>query len=514
MSEVQCTCQAETAALRAELAAFRALLPEVQALRKALEEERALRKKLEIEVAALRKALYGKKSEKLPGVKEALRKGRRPDPQETQKKRQDRAAASQEACVEEHENKLVPAEERICPACHKEAKSISFETSSTLLEYVPGYFRRRVVHRETVACSCGEYICTASPPPRILGQSKYGPGFVAHIITSKLLDSMPVYRMEKRFKRMGIPLARSTMNDLLHKAGDELEPIFKRMLELITKERVVQADETTLPVMAPKKTRRGYVWTFRSRLRLGGDGDDEDSGKEVSLIAYRYSKTRSSETPKALLGGTKGVLVVDGYTGYNAVTDVDGRTRSACLAHVRRKFFDASAEQPELMSEVLGLILDVYRVEHDAIERGIVRTKAHAELRDTAGRVAMDAFKVWLDKHKDAHPPKSTRVGNAIRYALDNWKHLVVFLDDVQVPVDNNASERALRPIAKGRDNWMFAGNDRAAERLTILLSLVATCEANGVNPEDYLSDVLTRTDTHLAKDIDNLLPHRWEPAA
>ena len=215
-----------------------------------------------------------------------------------------------------------------------------------------------------------------------------------------------------------------------------------------------------------------------------------------------------------ILGNTKGVLVAFGYIGDNKVTSVDGRTRAACMAHVRRKFFDARAENSTAADEALALILDVYRVEHDAMERGIVRTDAHAKLRQTKGREAMDALHRWLVENEERYPPRSSLLGKAIRHALTNWERLCVFLDDVNVPVDNNASERAFWPIAKGRDNWLFAGNDDAAEQLACLLGIYATCEANGVNPKAYLADVLSRLATHPAKDIDDLLPHRWTPLA
>lgn len=461
---------------------------------------------LEAELAQLKKALLGPKSERMPPPAAELKKGKKADPRQTKARRAAKAKEREEACVEEHEESLVPDEQRMCPSCGDEAKAISQNKTSTVIDYVSGYFRRRVVHRETVACACGEYIQTAPPPPRVLGQSKYGAGFISHLVVSKLLDSLPVYRMEKRFKRMGIPMPRSTMNSLVLRAGDELMILHRRSLQLIAEQGVVLADETSLPVQDKKKCKRGFVWTFSARMQLG----DEDGDGPV-LIAHRYSKDRSGRTPSEILGGTTGVLVVDGYTGYNAVSQVDGRTRAACLAHVRRKFFDARSGFEQAADAALRLILDVYRVEHDAMERGIVRTDEHAELRRTRGRAAMETFHAWLLANEPAHPPRSS-LGKAIRHALKNWERLCVFLDDVNVPVDNNVSERALRPVAKGRDNWLFAGNDEAAERLMALLGLCTTCEALGINPEAYLADVLGRVADHPVADIDLLLPHRWAP--
>lgn len=462
--------------------------------------------RLQADVAQLKKTLLGPKSERMPTPTESLRTGTKADPATTAARRKANGQVREEACTEEHEESLVPADQRACPACGEQAVPIKADKTSTIVEYVPGHFQRRIVHRETVACRCGDYVKTAPAPDRVLGQSKYGAGFVSHLVVSKLLDSMPIYRLEKRFKRLGIPMARSTMNDLLHRAAFELEPIHRRLLEVVAQQHVVLADETSLPVLAKKKCKRGFVWTFRTRLQLGGDDDG------AQLIAYRYSNDRSGKTPSEILGGTDGVLVVDGFTGYNRVTDVDGRTRAACLAHVRRKFFDARAGNERLADQALELILDVYRVEHEALRRGIVRTEEHAELRRTQGRAAMTALHSWLKANEEKYPPRSSALGNAIRYALNNWERLCVFLDDIEVPPDNNASEASLRPIAKGRDNWLFAGNDDAAERLVQLLGLCATCEANDINPEEYLADVLARLTTHPAKDIDDLLPHRWRP--
>lgn len=459
--------------------------------------------KFAAELAQLKKALLGPKSERMPSPKKAL--GDKADPAQTQANRKAKAKEREEACVEEHEENLVADDERTCPACGNAARSLGSTKTSTVIDYVPGYFRRRVVHRETVACDCGDYIKTAPPPPRVLGQSKYGGGFAAHLVVSKLLDSIPVYRMEKRFKRLGVPMARSTMNALVLRAGEALFPVHDRLEKLVAKQPVVLADETSLPVVQKdkRKCKRGFVWTFNARLQLGDDDED------AVLVTHRYCADRSGQTPAEILGGTTGVLVVDGYTGYNAVTKVDGRTRAACLAHVRRKFFDARSGAPAAAEEALGLILDVYRVEHAALAAGIVRTPEHAKLRATDGREAMDRFAEFLAEHAPKHTPSSA-FGSAIRHARNNWDRLTVFLDDVNVPVDNNASERALRPVAKGRDNWLFAGNDEAAKRLMALLGLCSTCEANGINPELYLADVLARLDTHPMSRVDELLPHRW----
>src|SRR5262249_27371294 len=249
----------------------------------------------------------------------------------------------------------------------------------------------------------------------------YGAGFLAHIAVTKCADAMPLHRLAKQYQRLGIPMSRSTLTDLFHKTAEKLAPMAPRFLQLCRDSEIVQADETSLVMQKP--FRRGFVWTFLT--------DD--------VIAYRFAPNRSGDTPHAVLGGTKGTLVVDAYTGYNRVTDVDGRSRSACLAHVRRKFFEALTSQPVEARKALELILDIYRVEHEAKKRGIVRTPAHLELRQSRGREAMNAFLVWLEEYKDAFPPKSA-IGQAISYARNRGDTLTRFLEDVRIPLDNNAS--------------------------------------------------------------------------
>ena len=197
-------------------------------------------------------------------------------------------------------------------------------------------------------------------------------------------------------------------------------------------------------------------------------------------------------------------------TGYNKVTQVDGRRRAGCLAHARRKLFAAMEGEPEAR-EALDLIRDVYLVEHVAQERGISGTPEHRVLRQAESAPLMDKLKSWLEARQGLHPPKS-KLGIAIRYALRQWAELTVFLDDPSVPPDNNRSEAALRVVALGRKNFLFVGNEDAGDNIAGLYSLVATCEANGVNPIEYLRDVLLRISTHPADRIDELLPDRWNP--
>ena len=447
---------------------------------------------------SLERRVLGPKSEKMPPPASELRRTESKEDAEARRltgleRRRQRAALKQKLRQQIVIHR-VSDEEKSCPKCGGIADALLGEGKrTTVYEYVPGYFVRQEHVQEKLVCRCGQYIATADPPPRALDKSQYGPGFIAHLIVMKCADSIPLHRLAKQYQRLGVPMARSTLTDLFHAAGEKLEPLWKRLIAIIAQSDIVQADETSMKMQRPNK--RGFIWTFLA--------DD--------LIAYRFADNRSGETPLQILGGTKGTLVIDGYTGYNRVTDVDGRERAGCIAHVRRKIFDALPTAPVEARQGLELILDVYRVEHEAKARKIVRTPEHLAMRQTRSRAAMDRLHQWLLDEQPKHLPKGP-LGGAISYALNQWDRLLCFLDNVNVPVDNNASESALRVVALGRKNFLFVGDVEGGDHLAVLYSLVATCEARDIDPVAYLKDVIMRVDSHPASRIDELLPHKWSP--
>ncbi|RKG61324.1 IS66 family transposase [Corallococcus sp. CA054B] len=317
------------------------------------------------------------------------------------------------------------------------------------------------------------------------------------MVVSKCADAMPLHRLAQRVERGGVPMSRSTLTDLFHQSASVLLPLSSHLLQAIAASEVVWADETPLRVLDVKKTQRGYLWTFLTQNEAG-----------EWLIGYRFSLGRASTTPKEVLGGTQGALVVDAYTGYNAVTLPEGRSRVGCWAHVRRRFFDALATAPE-SREALDFIRELYRVEAQARDAGLVRTAAHRELRQQQSLPVLMALRAWLETQAPRHLPKGP-MGQALSYALKQWEALTRFSSDERLPLDNNRSEAALRKAALGRKNFLFVGHEAAGENLAGLYALVATCEANGVNPEAYLADVLLRVQTHPHSRIGELLPHEW----
>ena len=452
---------------------------------------------VESQLALLQRAVFGKKREKLPRIEDALRQvagGTSPPREATLKLRQHKREA-RASLPERLVHHRVPEEARRCPACGSgDLKPLGPGKRTVLYESIPARIERQVHVQETLACRCGEGILTA-PAPKAIEQGQYGPGFLAHVVTAKCCDSLPFYRQAKALARAGVPVARTTLCDLFHQVAAATAPLSERLLTLVREALLVHADETPQRVLDEGKTRRAYVWTFRT---------DE-------LIAYVHSPSRSGTTPEEVLGGTQGYLVVDGYTGYNRVTLPQGRVRVGCWAHVRRKFFEALATAPEAQT-ALDFILELYRIEHAVRDAGQRGSPEHLCARRAQSAAIVQRMAAWMEEQLPRHPPKGP-LGVALRYAQGQWTALTRFLEDAALPLDNNSAERALRAIALGRKNYLFVGHDEAGENLAGLSSLVATCEANGVNPEAYLADVLPRLESHPAARLDALMPHRWRPA-
>jgi transposase len=455
--------------------------------------------KVKHELAQLKKAHIGPKSErsKMPRIPSAPVTA-----EEKLAKRRAQAADRAQTQTVRTEHK-VPVEQRTCPSCGNDRlKPIGAGRTTAVYEFVPARFIRHEHVQEVLRCSCGDYVVTAPGAPKVVEKGRYGASLLAHLAVAKCADHLPLYRLEKDFARRGFPLARSTMNDLLHRASELTQPLWKRLVEQIRTRPVVGADETRLLMQndGTGKPKNGFVWTFVAPDEHG----DQD-------VAYVFAGDRSGETPKRLLGGTAGTLIVDGYSGYNVVAEVSKRKRAACHAHLRRYFHESLPTAP-IAQQAIDLILGMYRVDHDAKAQGITGTKAHLRLRRLRAGPIRDELHAWLLDQKPRHPPKSP-IAAAIRYALNQWRELGRFLDDARVPLDNNASERSLRRVALGRKNYLFVGDVHAGMSIAGLYTLVATCESRGINPFAYLADVIPRVQDHPKRRLDELLPRPWARA-
>jgi len=487
-----------------ELEEARAEIVELRAAKEAAEAERA---SALTEIAEYKRRLFGRSTEKIPPVERELR-GSEPevtaaseekdsappsDPEKTQRSRKKRRAEDAPGLRKETIEHPVSERVRRCPHCGGMAEPIGTGKFTTEWEYVPGYFVCRRHIQEVVACRCGQHIARAEAPLRVFDRTQYGPGLIAYLIVSKCGDAMPTYRAEKHFERLGVPIARSTLGDLIHRAAEVLAPIYDALLSRIVGDPHCQADETSFRLQN-RPDKRGFVWTF-----LTG-----------ALVAYVFSGDRSGQTPARVLGGTTGSLVVDAYTGYNDVTDVDGRTRAGCWSHARRYLFRALPQAPEAR-EALDWILELFRVERDALDREVFGTDEHARMRRARSRPVLDQLKTWIDEQRPKHLPEGP-MGAALRYISNQWTPLTVFMSDPQIPIHNNASENALRIIALARKNSLFFGHEQAARNFSVLYSLVQTAERHHINALEYLEDVLMRVQTHPASRIDELLPDHWKP--
>ena len=480
---------------RALLTMLKALVLQLMSLIEGLRADMAAR---DAEIKELRTLVFGQRSER---KKRSERTPKPPlDPKEAaarqeagQKKRQANRRKKTELPCQVIEHPI----QGPCPGCGREDSFSALPPeTTTVFEFVPAKLVRREYVLHKAVCRCGHITC-AQGPARVGDCAQYGPRLHAHAVVSKCADVLPLARLAKRFVRAGVPMARSTLTDLFHRVADLLDPIYRRLLVLVACAEHVNADETSQPVMDVDKCRRGYMWTF-----IAGP-----------IIAYVFSPTRSGKTAEQVLGDSTGVLQVDAYTGYNQVTTPEKRTRAGCLAHTRRYFHKARDGCPKQVDHVLDLIRRLYRVEYEAATRDILGTPEHLALRKLRSKPIMDEFKPWLEEQKPLYGPKEP-MGRAVRYALNQWKSLNQFLGDPKIRLDNNISESALRVIALGRDNFRWVGHDQAGTNLAVLQTLVNTCVACDINPEEYLADVLLRIDTHPASRIDELLPMNWTPTA
>lgn len=451
---------------------------------------------VEHKLALATKQIIGPKSERMPTPEEEAKKKEGHKPARggytNPKKRKENAEAlaSIPATIVEHP---VPLEERTCPHCGNEIKPIKGGDTSTEFEWVPGRLERRVHVVEVGRCSCKLHYARGPAPKRVKEGCLYGPAFLTKLAIEKCADATPIYRVEKAMRRAGIPISRSTLNDLILTAADVLAPLWTLALGQVRCDPHVQADETSMRLQT--RAERAFVWTFLS--------------KEHTV--YVFSPSRSGETPKDVLGGTKGSLTVDGYTGYNNVTDVDGRDRTGCWCHARRHLFDALSTAPEARAG-LDIILDLFVVERSAHKKGIVGTNAHLALRKKKSTPILERLRIWRDETTPLFEPKSA-MGEALRYMNNQWTRLIAFLADPLIPIHNNASEAALRIIALMRKNSLFFGNEDAGRRFMVLYSLLAMCERHDVNPEVYLADVLLRIQDQPKDRLAELLPLRWKEA-
>jgi len=391
----------------------------------------------------------------------------------------------------------LPEAEQICRGCHGRLERIGEEVTRQL-DYVPASFFVREHVRVKYACrKCQENVVVSEMPPQPIEKGLPGPGLLAHVVTSKYADHLPLYRLEGIFERHGIDLSRQTLCDWMGRSAEVVEPVYEAMKADLFRSKVLHTDDTPVPVLDPTRdrTRLGRLWVHV------GDRDHPQ-------IVFDYTPTRSRDGPVAFLGGYRGYLQADAYAGYDGIFTRGGAIEVGCMAHARRKFFDAEGTDPARARVALAFIQQLYAVEREAKD---LPSEARQALRQARSRPILDAFRTWLEAQQPAVLPKSP-LGEAFGYAFGQWEALRRYLEDGDLDIDNNEAERALRCVAIGRKNWLFAGSDEGGWRAAILFSLVATCKRHGIDPFVYLRDVLARIATHPARAVADLMPSNWKP--
>lgn len=408
---------------------------------------------------------------------------------------------------EERRYELTPAE-RLCPECGHERQEIGVETSKQY-DYKPAEVFVIEHQRVKYACPCGEgAVVIAAKPPQPIERGLPGPGLLAQIIVDKYQDSLPLYRSEARFERLGVDLPRSTMCDWVAAAAELLTPLYLVLVQYVLASKVLHTDDTTVPVRDETRTthRYGRLWDYI--------GDAEHPG-----VVFDYTVTHARDGPAEFLRDFKGFLQADAYGGYDGIyTGSDGAViEVACWAHARNKFKDAQATDPERALAAKAWVRQLYEVEDEAKEEiarlqlaGADAAAVFLRLRQEKSVPLLTSLCQWLWAQKAQVLPKSP-IAAAINYVLNQWEALNRYTTDGDLHIDNNISERTLKLIGIGRNNWLFVGSDAGGHTAAVLFSFTATCKQLGIDTFAYLRDVLTRLPTQPPERLEELLPRCWE---
>ncbi len=417
-------------------------------------------------------------------------------------------------------------QEKKCPCCGETRACIGSQTSEQL-EYIPARFEVLQHVRHKYACkSCGEGKCAAcdgqahidiaTREAQPIEKGLPGPGLVAYVVVSKLGDHLPLYRLETIFDRSGIDIARSTMCAWMLAASELVKPLVELMKKRIKQSKVLHTDDTTVKVQ--DAGRRGTCRTGRIWCYLG----DEDNPYDV----FDFSPDRKREHPRRFLDDFAGYLQADAYGGYDGIYarggEGGGVIEVACWAHARRKFFDAretDARRAALMLRMVGRLYAIERAIKARIEKRLkieptfTRAEQHAftqSIRQKRSTRTLAKIKSWLDAEKRIVLPRSP-MGQAITYALNQWEALKRYIERGWLNIDNNAAERALKRVAIGRKNWLFAGSDAAGASHARLWTLIASAERHGVDPQRYLTSVLAKIGNTPISELGQFLPEVWK---
>jgi transposase len=403
----------------------------------------------------------------------------------------------------------IPEEEKICPHCHSKRPLIGQDESEEL-RFIPAkVIVKKHIKLKYGPCTCDDFqndediqtIVRAKAPPRIMPGSIASSGILSYILVSKFGDSLPFNRMERIFKRVGLDISRTNMANWSIKAAKACEPLIELMRELSREGPLINMDETTVQVLKEpgrKPENKSYMW-----ITVG-------SNNEHKTVLFNYSQTRKEEVALSLLNGFSGILQTDGYAGYNKAAKEYKLYHVGCLAHARRKFYEAAkaTKSGGKANKALKLIQKIYRIEKELREKDLDQLAFSVSRRKQSIPIWQE-FHRWLKEMSASVPPK-TKLGEAVTYTLNEYHKLVRYMKDAATTPDNNIAENAIRPFVIGRKNWLFCDSPKGAHASAVIYSLCETAMANKIEPQEYLFQLfekLPRIDSTDRKALEQLLP-------
>lgn len=381
------------------------------------------------------------------------------------------------------------------------------EDVSEKLNHHPGTFSVERHIRGKWVCDECETLVQAPVPAHVIDKGMATTNLLAQVLINKFADHLPLYRQEQIFDRTGYKLSASTMGSWVGQCGAALQPLVDALRTEILKQSVLHADETPITMLnaAAKKdkdntTKKAYLWVYATTQHA-----------DIKAVVFDFAEGRSGQHAKAFLDGWSGTLICDDYQGYKALIKDSQITEAGCMAHARRKFFELfAANKSHVAQGALEQFNAIYAVEAQLQD---MPPDERRHRRQTDIKPLMDKLRQWLLDHK-IKVPEGSGTMKAIDYSLKRWDALTTFLDNPHTPIDNNWVENQIRPIAVGRKNWLFAGSLRSGQRNAAIMSLVQSAKLNGLNPLEYLKDVMDRLPTQPYSRINELLPHNWKPAS